>query len=104
MEEEGKHVFDLGRGPLLRVRVLRVSEQEPVLLLTMHHIISDGWSSGILVREVAAIYGAFVKGEPSPLPELAIQYADYAVWQRKWLTQQKLEIQTEYWTKELAGA
>src|SRR5229473_444132 len=100
-EGEARRGFDLSRGPLLRVRALKLGEEEHVLLVTMHHIVSDGWSMGVLVREVAALYEAFVKGEESPLPELKIQYADYAVWQREWLQGEVLEEQLKYWREQL---
>src|SRR5229473_1215461 len=100
-EGEARRGFDLSRGPLLRVRVLKLGEEEHVLLVTMHHIVSDGWSMGVLVREVARLYEAFVKGEESPLPELGIQYADYAVWQREWLQGEILEGQLKYWREQL---
>src|SRR6185295_12805767 len=77
--------FDLMRGPLLRVKLLRLQEEEHVAIVTMHHIVSDGWSIGVLVREVATLYSAYVRGEESPLAELPIQYADFAHWQRGWL-------------------
>ena len=72
-------------------------------MVTMHHAISDGWSIGILIRELSALYQSFLLGQPSPLPELAIQYADYAVWQRNWLQGAVLEAQLDYWTQQLAG-
>ena len=77
--------FDLTQAPLTRLSLLRLSEEEHVLLCTLHHIISDGWSMGVLVREVAALYEAFSTGRTALLPELPVQYADYAVWQREWL-------------------
>ena len=101
--EEARLPFELERGPLLRARLLRLSEEEHVLLVTMHHIVSDGWSMGVLVREVAALYAAFCAGAESPLEELPIQYADYAVWQREWLREEVLERQLEYWRKQLTG-
>jgi amino acid adenylation domain-containing protein len=101
--EEAQRPFDLSRGPLMRATLLRLAEQEQVLLLTMHHIISDGWSAGILVREVAALYEAYTAGRPSPLPELPIQYADYALWQRNWLRGEVLEEQLSFWRQRLAG-
>jgi amino acid adenylation domain-containing protein len=100
---EGQHPFDLSRGPLLRVCLWKLSEQEHVLQLTMHHIISDGWSMDVLVREVAALYKAYLMGHPSPLPELSIQYADFAVWQRQWLTGEVLKRQLAYWRQQLAA-
>jgi amino acid adenylation domain-containing protein len=101
---EAQQPFDLSRGPLLRTALLRVSSTEHVLLLTMHHIVSDGWSMGVLVREVAALYEAFVVGKPSPLPSLPVQYADFAAWQRDWLQDGVLEDQLSYWRRQLAGA
>ncbi|MBM7114700.1 non-ribosomal peptide synthase/polyketide synthase [Archangium primigenium] len=102
--EEALKPFDLARGPLFRVSLMRLSEQEHLLLLTMHHIVSDGWSTGPLIREVAALYQAFASGEPSPLPELPVQYADFAAWQRGWLRDEALETQLAYWRQQLAGA
>jgi amino acid adenylation domain-containing protein len=104
LAEEGRRVFDLRRGPLLRVKLLRVSEQEHVLVLAMHHIISDGWSAGVFFRELSALYAAYAAGEESPLQELPIQYADYAVWQRGWLQGEVLEQQLTYWRERLTGA
>nr|WP_279636042.1 non-ribosomal peptide synthase/polyketide synthase [Corallococcus terminator] len=104
VELEARRPFDLGRDSLLRVTLLRLSEQEHVLVLVMHHIVSDGWSTGVLVREVQALYTAFSQGRPSPLPELAVQYADYAAWQRGWLKGDVLESQLSWWRAQLAGA
>ena len=101
--EEAETGFDLSRGPLLRVKVLKLEEEEHVVLFTMHHIVSDGWSMGILIREVGALYQAYSAGEESPLEELPIQYADFAVWQREWLQGEVLERQLEYWREQLAG-
>ncbi|MCA1579632.1 MAG: amino acid adenylation domain-containing protein, partial [Acidobacteria bacterium] len=101
---EAQRPFDLQAGPLLRVSLLRLGEEDHVALFTMHHIVSDGWSMGILVREVAALYGAYVRGEESPLPELAVQYADFAAWQREWLQGAVLERQLSYWKERLRGA
>jgi hypothetical protein len=78
--EEARRPFDLAQGPLLRVTLLRISDEEHVLLVTMHHIVSDGWSLGVFNRELASLYQAFCAGAPSPLAELPIQYVDYAVW------------------------
>ena len=102
--ETARKPFDLANGPLLRSKLLQLGAEEHVLLLTMHHIISDGWSSTVLVREVAALYEAFGAGLPSPLPELAVQYADYAMWQRDWLRGEVLEDHLAYWRRQLAGA
>jgi acyl carrier protein len=102
--EEARQPFDLARGPLLRLALVRRSAREHLLLATLHHIISDGWSMGVLLREVAALYDAFVHGRPSPLPELPVQYADFAVWQRSWMEGEVLEGQLAYWKEALAGA
>jgi amino acid adenylation domain-containing protein len=102
--EEANGPFDLARGPLLRMKLLQLEEQQHVLLVTMHHMVSDGWSSGIMMREFAELYAGYVRGEPSRLAELTIQYADYAVWQREWLQGEVLELQVEYWRKRLQGA
>jgi amino acid adenylation domain-containing protein len=101
--EELQRPFDLAAGPLLRASVLRLSEQEHVLLCTMHHIVSDGWSMEVLTRELTTLYEAYAKGEESPLTELSIQYADYAHWQREWLQGEVLEQQLSYWKQQLAG-
>ena len=102
--EEYERPFDLARGPLVRARLLRMADEESVLLLTMHHIISDGWSLGILSRELRVLYEAYSAGYPSPLEELPIQYADFTVWQREWLQGEVLDAQLDYWKKQLAGA
>ncbi|MBV9772554.1 MAG: amino acid adenylation domain-containing protein, partial [Gemmatimonadetes bacterium] len=102
--EEGLRPFDLARGPLLRTLLLRLAGDDHVLCFTMHHVVSDGWSMEVLVREVSALYTAFRRGEPSPLPELPVQYADYAVWQRGWLDGAALDAQVGYWKERLAGA
>jgi amino acid adenylation domain-containing protein len=95
--------FDLAHGPLFRVTLVRLAPTEHVLLATMHHIITDGWSmGGVFFRELAALYRAFAVGEPSPLPELSIQYADFAAWQRGWLQGEVLEQQLGYWREKLA--
>lgn len=104
LHEESCRPFDLAVGPLFRSSLLRLSDSEHILLLTMHHIVSDGWSAGILYRELRVLYGAFSSGEPSPLPELSIQYADYAIWQREWLQGETLKKQLGYWRKQLEGA
>ncbi|HEX9942196.1 MAG TPA: amino acid adenylation domain-containing protein [Thermoanaerobaculia bacterium] len=101
---EGRWAFDLERGPLLRATLLRLGPAEHALLLNMHHIVSDGWSMGVLVREIGALYPAALQGSPSPLPELSIQYPDFALWQRRWLTGEVLERQLVYWRERLAGA
>jgi amino acid adenylation domain-containing protein len=103
-QEEAERPFDLERGPLLRATLLRLAPAGHALLLDMHHIVSDGWSIGVLVREITALYGAAATGAPSPLPELPVQYADFAVWQRGWLRGEELERQISYWRQALAGA
>jgi amino acid adenylation domain-containing protein len=102
--EDARRPFDLARGPLLRVTVLRLGEEEHVALLAMHHIISDEWSLGVLVREISLLYRAFSQGEISPLRELPIQYADFAAWQRSWLAGEVLEHELSFWRERLAGA
>jgi amino acid adenylation domain-containing protein len=100
--EEQSKAFDLSRSPLLRVRLLHLDHGDYVLLLTMHHIASDGWSAAVLVKELVTLYEAFAQDCPSPLPELEIQYADYAAWQRQWLYGDLLQNQIGYWRKQLA--
>jgi amino acid adenylation domain-containing protein len=102
--QEARRPFNLATGPLLRATVLRLEEQRHVMLLTLHHIISDGWSMGVLVREMAALYEAFRQDRASPLPELGLQYADYALWQRQWLRGEVLEARLEWWRKQLEDA
>ncbi|MFC5743625.1 non-ribosomal peptide synthetase [Dyella tabacisoli] len=99
-----QQALDLARGPLFKVSVLIMNEHDHVVLMTMHHIISDGWSMSVLIREISALYTAFSQGQASPLPELAVQYADYALWQRGWLQGEALERQLSYWKQQLAGA
>ena len=99
--EEMRTPFDLGRSPLLRLKLLRLSDQEHVLLLTMHHIISDGWSVHVLMREVSSLYAAFTAGLDSPLAELPIQYGDYSIWQQSWLTGEVLGKELDYWKGQL---
>jgi amino acid adenylation domain-containing protein len=96
--------FDLAAGPLIRGQLLRLADDEHVLLMTQHHIISDGWSIGLLVREISALYTAFSQGRPDPLPPLAIQYADYALWQRDRLQGDALQAQGAFWKAQLTGA
>jgi amino acid adenylation domain-containing protein/FkbM family methyltransferase len=103
-QEEAERGFDLSHGPLLRATLIVLSPQDHIVLLTMHHIVSDGWSIGVLIREVAALYQAFASGAPSPLSDLTIQYADYAAWQHQWLQGARLEEQLAYWRAHLAGA
>ncbi|MHB1558888.1 MAG: amino acid adenylation domain-containing protein [Isosphaeraceae bacterium] len=103
IREEAARPFDLARGPLVRAGLIRLGEREHVVQVTMHHIVSDGWSLGVLIREVSALYESFHHGEPSPLPEPAIQYADYAAWQRGWLESEVLSEQLNYWSEQLTG-
>jgi amino acid adenylation domain-containing protein len=101
---EARRPFDLARGPLLRALLLRLGEREHVLMVTLHHIAGDGWSLGVLAREVAELYGAFAAGRPSPLGELAVQYPDFASWQRGWLAGTTLAKELDWWRERLAGA
>jgi amino acid adenylation domain-containing protein/non-ribosomal peptide synthase protein (TIGR01720 family) len=101
--EEARRPFDLARGPLVRTMLLQLGAADFLLLLSMHHIISDGWSMDVFAREIATLYPAFCLGKPSPLPELPIQYADFAVWQRNWVSGRILEEQLSYWKKGLRG-
>ncbi|AGY58063.1 non-ribosomal peptide synthetase [Gloeobacter kilaueensis] len=103
-DAEARRPFDLAKGPLLRAVLFRFTPTEHVLLLTMHHIVSDGWSIGVFIQELAALYAAFQSDQPSPLPPLPIQYADFALWQRQWLRGKVLEEQLSYWQKQLTGA
>ena len=102
--EELHERFDLRKGPLIRARLLRVSAEDHTLLITMHHIISDGWSMGVFIRECAELYAAYREGRPNPLPLLPVQYADYAQWQKQWLHGEPLEKQRSYWRARLEGA
>jgi amino acid adenylation domain-containing protein len=101
---EARTPFDLSAGPVLRTRLLALGPEDHVLVMTLHHIVADVWTRAVLNRELSALYEAFRRGEPSPLPELAIQYADYAAWQRSWLSGEALEAQLAYWKNQLAGA
>src|SRR5690349_11443535 len=103
-EIEALSPFDLGKGPVLRAQVIRLAEEDHVVLFTVHHIASDLWSMGVLVRELMALYDAISHDRPSPLPELPIQYADFAAWQRNWLQGHELEKQLDFWKGHLAGA
>jgi hypothetical protein len=101
---DGMVPFDLSTGPLVRTTLLRFGEEDHALLLTMHHIISDGWSFGVFYRELRMFYEAYTDENVKPLPELPIQYADYALWQREWLKSSVLESQLAYWKRQLQGA
>jgi amino acid adenylation domain-containing protein len=103
LDEAATH-FDLAAGPLVRARLLRLGEQEHELLITQHHIVSDGWSIGVLLGELRTLYAAFSQDQADPLPPLALQYADYAAWQRDWLQGERLQSQTAYWREHLGGA
>ncbi|HZF08657.1 MAG TPA: amino acid adenylation domain-containing protein, partial [Thermoanaerobaculia bacterium] len=107
LQVEAFRPFDLERGPLFRATLVALDATDHALLTTMHHIVSDGWSVGVLLAELAALYGARFEGRPSGLaglPELPVQYADYAVWQRRWLSGEVLEREVAYWRETLAGA
>jgi len=104
LAREAREPFDLGRGPLLRVKLVRHADDEHVLLVTMHHIVSDGWSLDLFLREMATLYQAYTEGAESPLPRLQIQYADFASWQRNWLKDEKVASLLDYWVKQLEGA
>ncbi len=101
---EARRPFDLARGPLLRARLLRFSESSSTLLLTLHHVVTDGWSMTVLLRELGTFYAATVRGTTPSLPELPIQYADHGAWQRAWLEDGVLERQLAYWKRTLEGA
>src|SRR5579871_2685752 len=104
LQEASRRPFDLRQGPVFRAALFQLAVEEHLFLLTMHHIVSDGWSQGILLRELAILYNAFRAGKSSPLPELPVQYADYALWQRELLQGEVLERQASYWKSQLAGA
>ncbi len=104
MTEKAQAAFDLSAGPLIRVTLLRLQSNEHIMLLATHHIIFDGWAFGVFLRELSALYEAFLSDKPSPLPELPIQYADFAHWQRAWLQGEVLEGQLDYWRKQLDGS
>lgn len=104
VQSEARHQFDLRSEPLLRVTLLQVAPERHDLILGMHHIVSDGWSMMVLVREISALYGMLIQGRPPRLPDLPVQYADFAVWQRRYLTGQVLELHLQYWRRAMAGA
>jgi amino acid adenylation domain-containing protein len=103
-EEDAHASFDLEAGPLIRGRFIRQQDDQYALLITMHHIVSDGWSVAVMLNELSVLYRAFARAESDPLPELAVQYPDYAVWQRHWMQGEVLRQQAEYWKTTLAGA
>jgi len=102
-EREASEPFDLEQGPLIRGRLVQLAEDDHALLVTMHHIVSDGWSMGIMINELSALYEAYRSGEADKLPELPIQYADFAVWQKSWMQGEALENQLAYWRRQLGG-
>ncbi|NIE84497.1 MULTISPECIES: non-ribosomal peptide synthetase, partial [unclassified Burkholderia] len=102
--EEARAPFDLAEGPLIRGRLVRLADEEHVFLLTQHHIVADGWSLAVLCRELGELYASFREGRGNTLPPLAIQYPDYAAWQREWLAGERLHRQADYWRNALAGA
>ena len=101
---EAEQPFDFTQGPLLRLNLILLAEEEHILCFTMHHIIADGWSTAILVQELATLYRAFIEGKPTPLADLPIQYSDYAFWQQEWLRSQRYSRQLAYWKHYLAAA
>jgi amino acid adenylation domain-containing protein/non-ribosomal peptide synthase protein (TIGR01720 family) len=103
-QAQADHIFDLAKGPLFRCGLINLGPEGHLLLMTMHHIVSDGWSMNVLTRELGALYEAFAAGRGSPLGALAVQYADYALWQRGWLEGEELERQLGYWRERLSGA
>src|SRR5256714_645252 len=103
IDQESQAAFDLEGGPLIRGRLIQQGEEDHALLITMHHIVSDGWSMGVMFNELSILYGAFVRGAKDPLPELPVQYADYALWQRRWIEGELLAQQAEYWRQNLGG-
>src|SRR5262249_36684794 len=104
VEEEAQRPFDLARGPLVRASLLRLEESEQIVLVTLHHILGDEWSTNVLVEEITALYEGMVRGERPALRELGIQYADYAAWQREWLQGELLERELAYWKERLWGS
>ncbi|RKE92411.1 amino acid adenylation domain-containing protein [Xenorhabdus ehlersii] len=103
-EQEAKMPFNLACGPLIRSVLIQLTDDEYVFLLTQHHIVSDGWSLGILKSELSALYSACLNQQPDPLPPLMIQYPDYAAWQRQWLSAERVQVQSDYWRMVLADA
>ena len=101
--EEATRSFDLKQGPLVRLGLLRMADEEHILMFTLHHIVSDGWSIGLVMEELQKIYTAYAEGRESPLPELPIQYPDYVIWQQDFLAEPESVKQGEYWKKKLSG-
>jgi len=104
LRREAEKPSDLSRGPLFKATLVRLSDIDHVFLIKVHHIVSDGWSMAIMFRDIEKLYDAYCENRPSPLPELKIQYVDYAVWQRKYLNKQRLENLSSFWKSYLAGA
>src|SRR5262249_21380085 len=100
---EAQHAFDLARGPLIRALMLRLGSEGDILVMTLHHIVSDGWSLGILFRELATFCDAFARERPAPLPPLPIQYPDFAVWQRRSMAGTRLQSELDWWRRQLDG-
>ena len=103
-EDEARTQFDLEKGPLLWVTLVRLDDEDHQLLVTLHHIIADGWSLNILIDEFSRLYAAACQGQALELPPLALQYGDYAAWQRRWLSGEVLQRQSDYWQQTLDGA
>jgi len=103
-QEAARQPFDLARGPLFRAQLLKFSEDDHALIIAIHHIVCDGWSAGIILREIGLLYDAFCSKKSVDLRALPIQFADYAVWQRRWLQGEILQGQLDYWVQQLAGA
>ena len=104
MREAVHAPFNLTTGPLVRARLIRLANEEHVFVLTQHHIVSDGWSMAVLLDELGRIYTAFSRGEVDPLPQLTVQYPDYAAWQQRWLSGERLQGQVDYWRRTLLDA
>jgi amino acid adenylation domain-containing protein len=104
VKEEVQHPFNLAKGPLFRAKLLSLPQAEHILLITRHHIVYDGWSDNVLIEELTCLYAAFSTGKPSPLPQLPIQYADFAYWQREWLAGEICQKHLSYWKQQLQGA
>ncbi|KAG0220754.1 hypothetical protein BGW41_007542, partial [Actinomortierella wolfii] len=104
VSDEASRPFDLEKGPLIRVQLIQLAKDDHILLLTMHHIVTDGWSLDVLFHELSELYMAYTQSTPDPLVPLSIQYQDYADWQREWLTKDRLEVQASFWRDTLAGA
>src|SRR5262249_43990289 len=101
IREEALQSFDLANGPLMRTRLVRLSEQEQLFLVSMHQVVCDGWSLGVFLAELVALYDAFSDREASPLPPLSIQFADFAHWQRRWQAHSEIAAQLDYWREQL---